>query len=235
MISVCIATYNGEKYIKEQLTSILSQLSDQDELILSDDCSTDNTLEIVRAFNDSRIRILEGRRFGSPAFNFENALKNATGDVIMLSDQDDIWREDKVACVLAALKNCDLIVSDAQIIDGDGQIIADSFFTLRGSVRGYWNNILKNSFLGCCMAFKKECLKYILPFPRKIAMHDIWIGLCVELYGKTLFLPEKLIKYRRHGSNASQAAEKSRYSITYRLKYRIYFIVYTLLRRCGIR
>ena len=90
MISVCMATYNGEKYIEEQLKSILSQLGENDEVIVSDDSSTDNTLAIVESFNDVRIKIFPNNKFHSPIFNFENALKQATGDYIFLSDQDDV-------------------------------------------------------------------------------------------------------------------------------------------------
>lgn len=231
MISVCMATYNGEKYIKEQLDSILTQLSEEDEVIVSDDCSTDSTLDIVRDFHDPRIEILEGVRFGSPIFNFENALKHAVGDIIFLADQDDIWMPNKVKHMVERLEEYDLVVSDAQVINKEREITNHSFFELRGSRKGYWRNILKNNYLGCCIAFRRECLEYILPFPAKIAMHDIWIGLCVELHGKTLFLPEQLISYRRHGDNISQAGEKSKFSILYQLKYRLYFLIYTFLRK----
>lgn len=224
MISVCIATYNGEKYIKEQLTSILSQLSDQDELILSDDCSTDNTLEIVRAFNDSRIRILEGRRFGSPAFNFENALKNATGDVIMLSDQDDIWREDKVEIILERLRHYDLVFSDALVIDAEGQIIRSNFFTKKP-----WKcipcTILSNKYLGPTMAFKRTVLEKSLPFPKRIPMHDQWIGMVARIYYTTEYIDIPLIGYRRHGNNASYCGEKSKNNLLRKILFRINLVV----------
>ena len=91
MISVCIATYNGEKYIKEQLLSILPQLGKKDEVIISDDHSTDNTLDIVKGLNDNRIKIVMNNREKGYTSNFENALSYAIGDYIFLSDQDDIW------------------------------------------------------------------------------------------------------------------------------------------------
>ncbi|MDE5758415.1 MAG: glycosyltransferase, partial [Allobaculum sp.] len=91
MISVCIATYNGERYIETQIRSILDQLNEDDEIIISDDSSTDRTLDIIRSLNDSRIKLFAGNKFHSRTFNFENALKQATGDFIFLSDQDDIW------------------------------------------------------------------------------------------------------------------------------------------------
>lgn len=232
MISVCIPTYNGAKYLREQLDSILLQLGKEDEVIISDDSSTDATLQILKNFHDPRIRILH-REGGvkHPSFNLENALKQAKGDYIFTADQDDIWMENKVEKMVQALQEYDLVVSDAMIVAKNGQMIAESFFQQHHSKRGYWANLLRNSFLGCCMAFRRECLSYILPFPSKIAMHDIWIGLCVELHGKTLFLPEKLIRYRRHEQNASSAGEKSRLTMNARIRYRLYFLTQTMIRR----
>ena len=103
MISVCIATYNGEKYIREQLDSILPQLGLDDEVIISDDSSTDNTLKIIEEYNDCRIKIFSNNKFYSPILNFENALKKAQGDFIFLSDQDDIWKSNKVEVVMKYL------------------------------------------------------------------------------------------------------------------------------------
>ena len=96
MISVCVATYNGEKFIREQIESILCQLSSDDEIIVSDDGSTDGTIVIINCIGDKRIRIIEGPRKHSPTFNFENALKEAKGDYIFLADQDDVWKTNKV-------------------------------------------------------------------------------------------------------------------------------------------
>lgn len=104
MISVCIATYNGGKYIKEQLDSILFQLGKDDEVIISDDSSTDDTLSILESYHDERIVILTNQKFHSPVYNFENALKSAKGDFIFLSDQDDIWEPTKVEVMLDSLK-----------------------------------------------------------------------------------------------------------------------------------
>ena len=99
-VSVCIPTYNGAKYIKEQLDSILSQLGESDEVIISDDSSSDATLDIIKALNDSRIVILEGGKFRSPIFNVENAMKHSSGSFIFLSDQDDVWLPNKIDLTL---------------------------------------------------------------------------------------------------------------------------------------
>ena len=103
MISVCIATYNGEKYIKEQLDSIIPQLGHEDEIVISDDGSSDSTLDIINSINDERIRITVNQGKHGVNSNFNNALLHAKGDFIFLADQDDIWLSGKVAECLKAL------------------------------------------------------------------------------------------------------------------------------------
>ena len=102
MISVCIATYNGAAYIRQQIASILPQLSEGDEIVVSDDGSTDATLAEVRALGSPLVRIVEGPRKGSPVLNFENALSHAKGDYLFLCDQDDVWEPHKVSVMMAA-------------------------------------------------------------------------------------------------------------------------------------
>src|SRR5665648_141557 len=91
MISVCLPTHNGSKYIIQQLNSIICQLKEEDEIIISDDSSEDNTCELIQAINDKRIKIYREGKFSSYVFNFENAIKHARGDHIFLCDQDDVW------------------------------------------------------------------------------------------------------------------------------------------------
>lgn len=231
MLTVCLATFNGEKYIKEQLDSILYQLDGNDEIIISDDSSTDNTLRIIESYKDKRIKILSDKKFNSPVFNFDNALKHAKGDYIFLCDQDDVWFSDKVEKMSHYLEQYDLVVSDCKVVDAELNVISESFFSGRLSGKGFWKNLTKNTYLGCCMAFRKEVLNYVLPFPGNIAMHDIWIGLSVEMRGKSIFLPEQLMLYRRHGLNASFGGEKSKYPLTYKMKYRLYMLFYLLKRK----
>src|SRR6266702_1070934 len=98
-ISVCMATHNGARYIRQQLETILFQLGPDDEVVVSDDSSTDETIAIIKSFADQRIRLFENNTFYSSIFNFENALRRATGDIIVLSDQDDIWLDNKIATI----------------------------------------------------------------------------------------------------------------------------------------
>lgn len=229
-ISVCIATYNGEKYIKEQILSILPQLSETDEIIISDDGSKDNTISILQNFNDNRIKVFFNNAPHGVVPNFENAIKHATGKIIFLSDQDDIWMPHKVATVMNSLKNYDFAVHNAEIINGENKQLGIDFFSFRHTKYGYWQNLWKMRYLGCTMAFKKEVLKDILPFPKKILWHDMWIAAILHLKYKGLLINEPLIYYRRHGDNASPSGEKSGWSWSFRLKYRWIIFYNSILR-----
>ncbi len=203
-ISVAMATYNGEKYIKEQIDTILNNLQENDELIISDDGSTDKTLDIIKSVDDERIKIIKGPQKGLKK-NFANAIANTTGDYIFLSDQDDIWFENKVEKVYECFINNDyiLIQHDAIVVDSNNNVLFESFAQHRKVKTGIIRNLIKNSYHGCCIAFKRELIKEILPIPDNVYLHDQWIGMVAELNGKTYFLNEKLMKYRRHEENTS--------------------------------
>ncbi|BAZ84814.1 glycosyltransferase family 2 protein [Dolichospermum compactum] len=206
-ISVCMATYNGCKYVNDQISSILVQLRADDELIIVDDKSTDITLQIIDTFNDSRIKIFKNEVNLGVTKNFEKAINNATGNLIFLSDQDDVWLPNKVEKILEVFQkypDITLVLSDAQIIDSEGQVTANSFFKLRGKfVADPLSNFIKNKYHGCTLAFRREMLEVFLPFPDDISMHDIWIGIVNGIYGKAFYIDEPLIQHRRHNSNTS--------------------------------
>jgi glycosyltransferase involved in cell wall biosynthesis len=220
-----MASYNGQLFIGEQISSIIKQLSHEDELIISDDGSSDLTLDIINGFvaTDTRIKLFSGPQIGLVA-NFGNALEQAQGQYVFLADQDDVWEDNKISVFLKHLHQNMLVVSDCSVNDENLNVISDSFFALNGSKNGFIKNVYKNSYLGCCMAFRKELLKDILPFPLQIPMHDWWIGLVAESKYSVKFIPERLIKYRRHGGNASPTAEKSTSSFFTKLNYRLSLI-----------
>ena len=221
MISVCIATYNGERFLKRQVTSILSQIDVKDEVIVADDGSVDNTLTILRDLNDPRIRIVDGAHRHSPTWNFEKALKEARGEYIFLSDQDDVWMPEKVAVTMRYLQQYDCVVSDNVTVAADDSVISDSFYAVNNTRPGkYYNLLLKNGYLGCCMAFRRNVLDAALPFPADIPMHDIWIGNVAAFKYSVCFIPDKLMHYNRHGDNASTASASSAYSLRQKLGFR---------------
>lgn len=231
-ISVCIATYNGEAFIKAQLMSILSQLDESDEIIISDDCSKDNTLDIIKRIGDDRIRIVENPYDKGYVSNFENSLLHARGKIIFLSDQDDIWCSDKVDTCMKYLQDYDFVVSDAVIINANGKEIADSFYSLRRPYKSYWGNIWKFGYLGCCMAFKRKLLEKALPFPKnhKMCTHDNWLFLVASTYYKVKVLDEKLIRYRRHGGNVSTGWIKKTTTMFFKINYRLYLLTNIISR-----
>jgi len=208
-VSICLATYNGANCIEEQIQSVICQLNEFDEVVVSDDRSTDNTLEIIKSFQDSRIKIYTNRFSSGPVGNFQNAMSHVSGDIIFLCDQDDIWKENKIDRHLEMHKDHDLVISNAIVIDENHNVLFSSFFEARGSKQGLFTNLLKNSYIGCCMSFNKTVLDASLPFPPGIHMHDWWIGLVAELKGKIYFIKEPLMFYIRHNSNASDTLIKT--------------------------
>lgn len=236
MISVCIATYNGARYIAEQLASILKQLSAEDEVVVSDDGSTDGTIDIVRSLNDHRIRIVDGPRRHSPTLNFEWALRNAKGEYIFLADQDDVWLEGKVTRCVEELQMCDCVVSDARVTDSLLNTTSESLFQLMHVKRGRLSNLLwRNGYTGCCMAFKREVLSKALPFPTDIPMHDIWIGNVAAFCGSLHFINDRLLLFRRHDAAASCNGKGSNYSLWQKFSFRWHTLKNIVKLKTGIR
>ncbi|MDQ9998582.1 glycosyltransferase family 2 protein [Acinetobacter baumannii] len=232
MISVCLATYNGEKYIVEQLNSILSQLSSNDEVVISDDHSTDNTLLLIKSLNDPRIKIITNELGRGYTKNFENAINHSTGNYIFLSDQDDVWVENKVKLMMKYLLDFDLVISDAIISDSHLKPTLGSHFKLHNTKTGFLNNWLKTRYIGACMAFRREIFSKLLPFPTqsKWCAHDYWIANVGEFFFKVKLLETPLIKYRRHGNNASTGGEKSTNTLLHKLVVRLYTLLQLIKR-----
>ncbi|MHB9054708.1 MAG: glycosyltransferase family 2 protein [Paludibacteraceae bacterium] len=225
-----MATLNGEKYIKEQIDSILIQLGSEDELIISDDGSTDKTLEIIGKFDDERIKLYQNNIMNGYAHNFENALIHSSGDYIFFSDQDDVWLQNKVETMLPYLKEDNFVISDAFITD-DNLEIRDKLSSWRKYKKGYFQNLYKSIYAGCTCAFTKRIKNYALPFPAtKYIQHDNWIGLLSELKFNVVYIDEALIYYRRHENNTSGAGSRSEKSLLFMSKYRIVLMLETLKR-----
>lgn len=232
MISVCIATYNGADFIDEQLRSILPQLSECDEIIISDDGSTDDTLEIVNSFQDDRVKVYLNSNTRGYTKNFENALNYSKGDIIFLSDQDDVWLGNKVSDVVAALDASDFVVTDCSVVDQDLNIMHLSHFKLHNVQSGFWRNFVFPRYVGACMAFRRNVLEKSLPFPNlsQYVPHDYWISLIAETNFRVHLLNVPSSLYRRHGKNASNGGEKSKVPFLKRVLVRIFTLSYIFLR-----
>ena len=212
-IDILLATYNGEKYVKEQIESILNQNYKNIRLIISDDCSKDSTRKILKQYeNNERVEIhLQEKNLGYIR-NFEYLLKQVKSDLYMLSDQDDVWLPEKVEKTLDVLKqnDADMVFGDLEVVDENLNTVYPSFneFMLlnrkiKKEINSYKLNYLYNCVTGCTILSKKEFIKDILPVPYKstYVAHDHWMALIVSLKGKMVYMPEKHIKYRQHGNN----------------------------------
>lgn len=207
-VSVCMATYNGERYIEDQLNSILVQLSPTDEVIIVDDASRDRTLEIINEMGDDRVRLIRHDVNRGVLASFERAIRSATGQIIFLSDQDDLWESNKVSEFLKAFLDhpeAAVVISDATLINERDEVIAISKFATRPFRPGLIANLFHSRFIGCLMAFRSTLLPRILPFPGGLdVLHDIWIGTNNSVSGGgTWYIEKPLTLYRRHGGNVT--------------------------------
>lgn len=229
MISVCMATYNGEKYIRKQLESILCQLGDDDEVVISDNESNDNTITIINSFNDSRIKLFtykcdrqslktKIKKDKNITNNFENALINCHGDYIFLSDQDDIWLPKKIEQQMPLLNKYDLVMSNATLIDGNDSIIREKLYNKNPLSKGIFSFRAR----GCLFAIRRNLIDKCLPIPKSVFSHDLWLATLAEFHKSVFFYDEPLVLHRRGIGNAStDVTEKSSNPLWFKIYYRI--------------
>jgi len=242
MISVCLTTHNGQEYITPLIDSILPQLGQQDELIISDDGSQDRTLDILHAYQDPRIHIYQYQQqknysnkhlssFYYASANFNNALIHAKGDYIFLADQDDVWMPNKIATCVQALQSCDLVCHNFGIIDANNQIIEKQHLSnteyTNLSMINYWKYL---PFRGCCLAFNRNVYTLSIPVPPNTFEHDCWIGMNAIMHGlKYQYVSQPLINYRRHKENVSSLASPN--TLIFKLLYRIKLLFHIILHK----
>ena len=213
-IDILLPTYNGEKYLKEQIDSILNQTYKNIRIIISDDCSKDSTPKILEEYKnkDNRIELYLQKENLGVVKNIEFLLKKVESNFYMLSDQDDVWLSIKIEKSIETLKkqNADLVFGDLEVVDENLNTIYPSFgdFMLLNRkinkyIESYKVNYLYNCVTGCTILSKKEFIEKIIPIPNdsKYLIHDHWIGIVMALNGKLAYMSEKYIKYRQHGNN----------------------------------
>lgn len=210
-VSVCMAAYNGSRHIAEQIESILAELMAEDELIIVNDCSTDETAAIVRGIKDSRIRLINAELNAGYVRTFEKALSEARGEYVFLSDQDDVWIPGRVELMIGALHGKRMVVSNCQHVGGAlGRFhelrlrAKDSSHTIRniiGILVGY------RLHWGCAMAFRRTMLvNQILPFPSYMReSHDQWIAMVGITDRSIQYMEEDTVLHRLHGENLTPA------------------------------
>lgn len=237
MISVAMATYNGAKYLREQIDSVLNQLDLDDELIISDDGSTDDTINIINSYSgDNRVHFYNNpSQVKGVITNFENAINMTTQQIVFLCDQDDVWLPNKISRMCREFVNSEvgLVVSNVKIVDEELKGLQNTYLIDGQCKNGVVRNFIRNTYMGCCMAFRRELKEVVMPFPKNIPMHDSWIGLLAELNGINIsYIPEKLMLYRRH-SNSVIVSKKT--NLFKKINERIFLFYNLFLRQISLQ
>jgi len=216
-ISIAMASFNGEKFIKEQLDSFLSQTRLPDELVISDDGSTDSTLEIIKSFSQTcpfPIKVISNTQRLGITKNFENAMKSCTGDIIFLSDQDDVWLPEKISTLADVFNNnpkTGLVHCNAEIVNEDlastGKTVWESTWFSHKEQQKIKNGKAFDVYLrhtvaaGMSMAVRADLLKTVLPIPDIFSIHDVWTALIIAAIADVTLIDQALLQYRVHGVN----------------------------------
>lgn len=211
--SVCLASYRGARYITEQLESILTQLGPNDELVIVDDESPDDTVEQIKTFDDGRIRLIEARLNQGYVKSFEQAVLAARGEYILLSDQDDVWLPGRLELIVDALQTSRVVASNFDVLgDGarpniprlrheDSRRHAANIFGILVGYRAYY---------GCAMGFRRDVVPLFAPVPRYLVeSHDLWLAICGNLAGSIRHLDESTLLRRIHDDNATPRSWRS--------------------------
>lgn len=223
--SVAMAVYNGEKYIEEQIDSILDMMEENDELIISYDKSQDRTLDIIKAYEakDKRVKVVydDGRSVES---NFNNAVKNCIGKYIFLADQDDVWINDKINVMVDYFEmhpECIVLVANGYLTNSRLENCGEIFQEYSTSDNPF-RNFIKGTYLGCQMAFCSTIKNRVWPVNVNPPLaHDLWLGVKGAKYGKVELLDRMLIKHRLHEENFSNTSKMKLIDV---IKNRMFFL-----------
>jgi glycosyltransferase involved in cell wall biosynthesis len=210
-MSVCLATYNGQRYIGDQIRTILEDISVVDEVVVVDDASTDNTVAIIEAFLDPRIRIHVNSVNQGHVKAFERAIRLAIGSSVCLADQDDLWPRGRTDAIAEALCGYDAVAGQFQTFNESGDTYTSS---LRPADSAHaFRNVAslalgRREYYGCAMAFNSSVREYMLPIPRYVEAHDHWIALCGNICGELGHLDRVLVLRRLHDSNLTSSRRR---------------------------
>ncbi len=229
MVDILLATYNGEKYIEEQLNSLLNQSFCEIKIIIRDDNSTDRTIEIIKEYCDKfpdKVSLVEDNIItNSSTKNFMQLIMYASSEYVMFCDQDDYWEPSKVEMTYKKMKEIEKSLGgDIPVLVYTNYIIVDENLK---EIEGYKNNkkiyskltfnklLVENYVTGCTIMINKSLYKNINGYDKRILMHDWWIALYASAFGEISYIPDKLMKYRQHGNNCVGAVNLK--SIKYRI------------------
>jgi len=223
LVSIAMSSYNGERFIQEQIDSILDQSYSNLELIITDDGSSDKTIEIIKNYqkNDRRIKLYQNEVNLGFVQNFGKAISLCTGDYIALADQDDFWKKDKLKTFIEKIGDNVLIYSDALLVDEHAESMGKELIRPTNNLVSGSNNrafLLANCVSGNTLMFKKELLQYILPIPKGASFHDRWIVFVASTYGSITFTDEPMTYYRRYSEQITKKRVKDYEDFFDRLK-----------------
>lgn len=214
LVSVALATYNGQQYLREQLDSIYNQTYKNLEVVVCDDHSEDDTVKILEEYRQrfGLIYCVNETRLGFVK-NFEKSILRCRGDYIALCDQDDVWEPKKIETLLQYINEKPLICSDLILVDKDKNLIDNSLYNHTGlqfhNNNQFYYMVHSNFVVGCTILFKRELKNIILPFPEGTPYHDWWIALVASANNCIEFCNKPLVYYRYHGNNYSQTGKKT--------------------------
>lgn len=221
--AICMATYNGDDFLHDQISSIVSQLLPDEKLFISDDGSSDETLEIAKSYGD-RVWIVDASRAGGVVANFERVLTaayNAGACNFILSDQDDKWLDGRMETIRERLSKVDMLMMNGYVTDFELNPSGITIFEQVGVRRGLLANFMRPTYVGCCLAFNRKVLTIALPFPHAMPWHDWFISLIGELYFQVELEQSPSILYRRHCNNQSNTGGKSTNSLFKKIEMRL--------------
>jgi glycosyltransferase involved in cell wall biosynthesis len=223
LISIALCTYNGERYLKEQIDSILAQTYPSLEIVVVDDCSQDNTIVILEEYAQKvNLRYIVNESNQGFVKSFEKAISLCTGEYLLLSDQDDVWETHKIQTLLDAMENHILVYSNAKLVDeylaplGQNLLDSQKINCFSGS-----NNkafVFKNCISGNTLMFRHELKDFCLPFPQGIAFHDVWLAFVAATYSSIGYVDQTLISYRQHTCNVTDIYNKRKIRKTFSQK-----------------
>ena len=220
-VDILLAAYNGEKYLEEQIKSILAQTYEDFQLIISDDCSTDNTVKIIKKIKDKRLKLFNQKKNLGFNKNFEFLCSKATSEFVMIADQDDVWMKDKVAKMLNKIEEEEsaLVYCDMKVVDADLNQIYSSFHehTKKSKQCQKYNDFellkIENVISGSSIITKLDVIRKAMPFVcNKAIIYDYWLSLIASQYGRICYLDETLQLYRQHENNSVGAGNNKKIS-----------------------
>lgn len=217
MISIAMTTYNGEKYLREQLDSILNQTVQDFELVICDDCSKDSTVQILNEYSakDKRVKVFVNEQNLGFKKNFEKAINLCTGDYIAFCDQDDVWNKNKLELSLNEIKDKSLLCTNAELVDSQLNPLGYTMEQTRTvNVPQGDQELLKylvhyNFVQGATVLARSDFIKKYMPIPSDIKFHDWYFAICAVLENGIAYLCEPTLKYRQHTNNVTENTKKT--------------------------